>query len=295
MKSKINFIGIGAQKAGTSWLFKQFEQSKQFALPPIKELHYFDRSTEYLSPNFLTETYLIERIKSPKWVLRALFNSIRDIKNINWYFRWYFSNYNDDWYLSLFKNLNGCKGEITPAYAILKEEDVARMSNLLGRDTKIIFMMRNPIERAWSSYKYRFLTQKNPKPKFKEAKDFLQSDYQILRSQYSKTIYLYNKYFDSIFIGFFDAILDDPKQLLADLFNYLELDSTEINKFNDLDKKINNSNSIQMPSDIKMMLDDIYLHEIDKLSFEYGEYFIKWQNPRRYASNNFKSSFVIKS
>ena len=38
-----DFIGIGTQKAGTTWLYDMLAQNPSVWLPPLKELHYFDR------------------------------------------------------------------------------------------------------------------------------------------------------------------------------------------------------------------------------------------------------------
>src|ERR1700751_2421716 len=38
-----DFICIGAQKAGTGWLYEQLRHHPDFWMPPLKELHYFDR------------------------------------------------------------------------------------------------------------------------------------------------------------------------------------------------------------------------------------------------------------
>ena len=35
-------IGVGAQKAGTTWLFEYLGQHPDVAMSPIKELHFFD-------------------------------------------------------------------------------------------------------------------------------------------------------------------------------------------------------------------------------------------------------------
>jgi len=37
-----DFLCVGAQKAGTSWLYHQLDFHPDFWMPPIKELHYFD-------------------------------------------------------------------------------------------------------------------------------------------------------------------------------------------------------------------------------------------------------------
>ena len=38
-----DFLCIGAQKAGTGWLYEQLRHHPDFWMPPMKELHYFDR------------------------------------------------------------------------------------------------------------------------------------------------------------------------------------------------------------------------------------------------------------
>ncbi len=41
-----DFLCVGAQKAGTSWLYQQLEPHPDFWMPPVKELHYFDQSKQ---------------------------------------------------------------------------------------------------------------------------------------------------------------------------------------------------------------------------------------------------------
>src|SRR3954471_8486885 len=38
-----DFLCIGAQKAGTGWLYEQLRSHPDFWMPPLKEIHYFDR------------------------------------------------------------------------------------------------------------------------------------------------------------------------------------------------------------------------------------------------------------
>ena len=37
-----DFLGIGAQKSGTTWLHHNLSQHPGVWMPPVKELHYFD-------------------------------------------------------------------------------------------------------------------------------------------------------------------------------------------------------------------------------------------------------------
>lgn len=67
-----------------------------------------------------------------------------------------------------------------------------------------------------------------------------------------------------------------PKSLLESLFNYLEIDSTEVRK--GLDTPIYKSKPKELPSNIQKMLENMYDKEIHQLSVEYGDYFLKWKN-----------------
>lgn len=42
MHAPPDFIGIGAPKAGTTWLYYQLKDHPDLWLPPVKELHYFN-------------------------------------------------------------------------------------------------------------------------------------------------------------------------------------------------------------------------------------------------------------
>ena len=41
MKGTIDFIGVGARKAGTTWIYKQLKKHPQIFTPSSKELSYF--------------------------------------------------------------------------------------------------------------------------------------------------------------------------------------------------------------------------------------------------------------
>jgi len=112
---KIDFVVIGAQKSGTSWLFKNLKKLPDFSLLPMKELHYFDRHSKYPSTTVLLDDSLFKKLRNPDWRFRfkiSFLKRIRDegFRNIKWRLKYFFSSYNDEWYLSLFKNLNGLKG-----------------------------------------------------------------------------------------------------------------------------------------------------------------------------------------
>ena len=104
----LSFLGIGAQKAGTTWLYEILRQHPELGFPAGKESHY--------------------------WTLRT---NARDAGAVGAY-------------LALFQDPRRREGEITPAYAALDEAAIACLGAAVPQ-LRLIFMMRNPLERAWSA------------------------------------------------------------------------------------------------------------------------------------------------
>ncbi|MDN4166612.1 sulfotransferase domain-containing protein [Cytophagales bacterium LB-30] len=278
------FICIGAQKSGTSWLYQNLAECNGISLTPIKELHYFDREEKYPSPNILSETLLIKRLLNLKWFVKSLRHLINIlVKNgyfeFKWYFKYYYSNYNDKWYLSLFTDFKEISGEITPSYSILEQGDIIKIKNLLG-DIKIIFLVRNPVDRAWSSYKYKYKIDSFDLTDIEHFKNFLFSDEQLLRSDISRTISNYQSVFKEgcILIGFYDAIIDSPKNLLNEIVAFISGNTYAFKDFRYTNEKVNKSSSLNMPREIEKILIDFYKPMINDLSHRYGGYFSKWRD-----------------
>ncbi|MEM9991876.1 MAG: sulfotransferase domain-containing protein [Bacteroidota bacterium] len=281
----LDFIGIGAQKSGTSWLFYQLSQLEEFNLPPFKEFHYFDRSANYLSPNFLAETRFKDRIKQYKYfpnAIREIYSRTKHFtgwKSASFYIRWYFADYSDQWYLSLFKELEGYTGEITPSYSILNEEDIQRIYQLVP-NVKLVLMLRNPVDRAWSQFRHNVKRKRLDKSSAEhDIRTFLQSDAQVLRSNYLRTIDNFSKVFpkQQLLIGFYDAITDAPNQLLSDIASFITDKKVVVSlKSSSLEREVNKSPLIDCPESIKHFLTEKYYEQIQQLSTRYGSYCSKW-------------------
>lgn len=278
---KPDFICIGAHKSGTTWLYHNLRKHPEFWLPPVKELHYFDRSKVYPSPNKLSQTFLMQRLKDKQWrdkaimqVRRALRQ--RDLIRARWYARYHFRNYSDRWYRSLFRGASGITGDITPSYSILNEEDIQRMQEIAPK-AKLIFLLRNPIDRAWSMM--RGLIKHNRMldlEDFAAFKDRIDSPAQALRSDYCRTIDLFSKYYPSsqFLIGFFDAIVRDPKGLLEAIYEHL---GVEEYIFPDgFTLKINASKPVECPEEFRDYLVQKYSEPIKILAARYGSYASEW-------------------
>ena len=129
-----DFMIIGPQRTGTTWLFRNLEQHPKVRLPLKKETYYFSTlgNPEHHRHQFATlQDYLKIFYETPKRLIKRNYDSLRRA----------FTRYRPD-----------VTGEATATYATLKEgiiEDIV----LLNPDIKIILMLRDPIDRAWSHAK----------------------------------------------------------------------------------------------------------------------------------------------
>ena len=134
-----DFLVIGAQRAGTTWLHRVLQQHPNLWLPPVKELHYFDK---------LETKWTILDAKERRRV------GFRGLLRIDpWFFRYWLIRRSDAWYEGLFRGAQRkglLTGEITPAYATV-DEGVLRRIQRTNSKIKLVFVMRDPVERAWSA------------------------------------------------------------------------------------------------------------------------------------------------
>jgi hypothetical protein len=279
----INFIGIGATKAGTTWLFDRLRDLNQFRLTPIKELHYFDRDKHYyMSPMTVQTTKFKDRVffdwrwykRFSKDIGRTIFQypSFYDLK---WVLKWHTLNYSDPAYAAMFpKTDTKISGEITPAYSFLKSQDISRMFSI-NNDLKIIFLLRDPIERAWSHIRYR---KPSVLQSFEEIKNFIDSEEQVLRGNYIKTMKEYSSIFpkENILICFYDAIIKKPQELLYETVVFLNGDANAVIDLDTLNKKSNVSKALKMPSDVYDYLKNKYKKDISSMASVIGGYPKVW-------------------
>jgi hypothetical protein len=284
-KPSIDFICFGAQKAGTTWLYSKLDELEGFDMPPVKELGYFSRYRAY-GYGFLTISESWRRIFKPIRMWRAIRHLTRlavegKWRRFKWYISWYFSDYNDDWYLSLFEDREGLTGDITPNYSVLRERDIRRMHQLLP-DVRLIFMMRNPIERAWSHYKYKRIQWE---PDFEvsqvdveEVLDFVDSDEQELRSDYLATIQRFAKYYpdEQILLCFYDAVKHKPAVLLSEVVEFIGGNADKIRENLRLRERVNTSVQMDMPEEVRDHLERKYSSFLKEMSDHFGSYCTKW-------------------
>ena len=284
-----NFLGIGAQKSGTTWLYQNLRRHPDLWLPPIKELHYFDRAPIYPSSSRLASERLSSRLfgkksqdlEARKYLKSQLYNILRqsNSQQLRWKYRYLFGKYDDDWYASLFKEgSHKIRGEITPSYSVLESRDVEHIHELMP-EVKIIFIIRNPIDRTWSHLRFH-----NNRFKIKELqtmaefKKFVNSPGVILKGDYARTINIWRSYFpeNQFFIGFYDDIKDNPTDFLLRVLEFLGVETSKKQVGGDLSKRVYASPKQEFPEEFKRYLAKKYFQQIKQLSEMLGEHATEW-------------------
>jgi hypothetical protein len=282
-----HFLGIGAQKAGTTWLWSQLARHPGVWMPPVKELHYFDRSRAYPSPSYLAEPKPLRRLASRshrEWTVRGLRAALPpalgagDWSRVVWTLRYYFGTYDDDWYRSLFPVRGDViSGEITPGYAILSAEDVGRIHSMFPA-AKIIFLVRNPIDRAWSQARFRWtMGSFDAIADAERVRQFLDAPIQDLRGDYLRTLDTWEAAFSKaqVFVGFYDDIRLNPMGLLSEVFDFLGIDALPA-RHAGLVERVNVSRRLEMPEEIRRFLAHKYYEDIQRLSRRFGGHADRW-------------------
>ena len=283
------FLCIGAQRAGTSWLNKNLSRHPEIWMPPIKEIHYFDERERYNSLKGFEQLAYVYRRQQKRWheVIKhqgegQKFNlSDIELKRFLWKTNYLLNLRNDQWYESLFNLGAGKKiGEVTPEYSILNEDSVAHVHQLMP-NTKIIFMMRNPIQRAWSHAVKKLVRDRGRKLESVSEAEFINhfdNSSSRTKSNYLRTIEIWKKYYpESQFMTiFYEEVTDCSQELLTRVFNFLDVEVYQKCLKKAFQKTKNSSNPGYIPPNLANHLAHKYYEEIKQLNKYFYRYTFTW-------------------
>jgi hypothetical protein len=258
-----DFLGIGAQKAGTTWLARNLAAHPQIWMPPIKEIHYFDRPSNWRDPVMMRARDPVRRIRP---------------RELYWEFKYKKVPRDDRWYASLFSPGNGqLSGEITPAYAVLNEDALSRVHRLMP-NVKILFFMRNPVERTWSQTVMYFDRYGRDVATATECELREHFDLERVRQRtdYLRTLKNWSRFCpeERIFVGFLEDIHFFPAELLGLVYEFLDVDPTFVPP--DASYKVHSRSSGSMPTEIASILSHTYRVDLEHLQAWFSGYASFW-------------------
>ncbi len=170
-----NFLYVGPDKAGSSWLHETLIKHPDVYLSRAKDLYYFDR-----------------------YYARGL-----------------------DWYGSQFRDAGSEQvvGEVCQDY-LFHPEAATRIRDSLGPDVRFMVSLRDPVERAWSSYLYMRKHGIGPST-FAEA---LQTRPELLEhGRYATGLDRFLEHYpkERIHVALFDDLARDPQRFLNGVTDFV--------------------------------------------------------------------------
>ncbi len=153
-------FGIGATRAGTTWLYRYLRAHPQCHLRAVKELHWFNT---HESGRFDGRVATLEKVRDRvaddlsraqaggRGTVAALQTRLRDHDALIELTR---ARAGHDAYLDWISAGQGADtrlvGDITPAYALLSEASLRVMQGL-RQSVRFVLILRDPLERLWSN------------------------------------------------------------------------------------------------------------------------------------------------
>jgi len=189
----IDFLCIGAQKSGTTFVTSAFRAHPEIQLPKSKELYFFSTKGEYK--------------------MEGEFAQCNADRNIEWYMQQFAAG--------------PCRnGEISTHY-ILDPNSAERIKEAFP-DIKVFSILRNPVDRAFSQYNMeRYKTCKETRSLMQLIKE--EPDNEIIaRGLYAQQLTPYKQQFsdDQLRIYLFDEMVKDPAAFFLDLFDFIGVDNS---------------------------------------------------------------------
>lgn len=234
---KPDFLGIGAQKAGTTWMSQMLAQHPDLWAPPFKEVQFFnhryvEEHRKWLPWHFkraklsIQKRYDAKGEDMPAEMAKYLERITREPM---------FTNH---WYKLVFAPApEGARTlDVTPEYSTLPEEGLDFVARFLP-EAKFIYIIRHPVDRAISQLKMN-LTRARRKPAsvedwLKEIQDPVLTD----RGDYQTYVPRWNARFGAERMLYlpFGMIARDPLGFLRRVETFLGLSPFD---YRDVGKKV---------------------------------------------------------
>lgn len=200
---KPNFLVVGAAKSGTTSLYGYLKQHPDVFLPDIKECRYFsDLKGRNLNP----------------------FSGNEHVKIIT----------EASQYYELFSGARtNAIGDISPDYLYYHQSAIPRIIEELGREVKIIILLREPVQRAYSNYMH-MVREGFGDMSFEDVID-AEAEWEregvwhgflvAKSSEYADAVAAYQKHFDHCLVMTFEAFVADRPTQLRRLCRFLGIDN----------------------------------------------------------------------
>ncbi len=192
-----------------------------------------------------------------------------------------------EWYKSHFKGSEKIHGETSPRYTLYPTyQGVPERMHSLVPDAKLVYILRDPIEKIRSSY-VELVENGIEKRPFLEVVDHLEEATIINSSRYYMQIEQYLKYYpkSNLFIITTEDLLSHREETLQQVFRFLEVQGFSSHKFSEKKYETKNKTILNRAGRfLKRTVRESFINEVpqqirDKFAFVYRPFEKKLEKP----------------
>ena len=278
------FLSIGAMKAGTTWLYSLLDRHPDLYFTPEKEIHFLNR--HYVNPHVLSDDFRLNQAKN-----RLKPEGTQHLGVYKGLARWYAMYLEQpdsfQYYTRLF-SLNkekpySCDFSNLSCHLTAKNWRDLQSQNLF-EDIRVIYILRDPIQRLWSHTKFHHqYAGKSTDFSTWSAYDFRG----FLRNKFIWENATYHQHIQSLADAFtpeqykilyFEDFKRSPRVALETIEDFLGISSFNYSEER-LNQKVNPSKSIPMPASFSEAAEELVKPEIEKLQGAGFSLHDSWQIP----------------
>jgi len=220
-----DFLCIGSQRSGTTWLYKALSQLPGVWMPLHKEIGFFHRHGPAAFRQARVEQFLRQVIQSTQKRQVSL-------PELRWWADLALATDEEltiEWYGRLFAPAGDRRcGDITPDYCRLTSPGIERIREHLGT-VPIVLLLRDPLDRAMSQLAFHLATGMLPRNVSRtEMLDFLTSPERspVQFNSYTTILRRWEAVFGAgaVHVGFYDHFLTDAHGYLAQICAHVGVD-----------------------------------------------------------------------
>jgi hypothetical protein len=253
-----DFMVVGPQRTGTSWLYVNLRFHPQIQLSRPKEIFFFSSLKSRHPKRFVTDDlgWYLRFFRDPAWLWAAKAGVCLAR------------------YGRLYRPL--VRGESTASYASL-DTDVIDDIVRLNPELKVILMVRNPVDRAWSDAKYYFEQRGRTirDVPFAELREFYTDPYQLSCGQYGRNIGNWSARLKPghLLAGHFDDIATHPERMLREVMRFLGVSDDRRYVNRSARRPVNTTSASRIEPDSKSFLEQLFADELkwlgERLEFKW--------------------------
>ena len=270
---KPQIVGIGAQKAGTTWLGQMISQHPQVWLPPFKEVQFFNH--RFVPEHRQWLPWHFKRARQTQEKRYAARGEAMPPALDDWLDRItrgeMFTNH---WYKQVFAPApQGTKAlDVTPEYSTLPDEGVDFVAKFLP-NAKFVYILRHPVDRAVSQLKMN-LSRNGRRPA--SVEDWLaeiEDPVLLDRGDYAAYVPRWNARFgaDRLLYVPFGRIASDPLGLMRQVELFFGLAPHD---YRNLGSRVFASTStLSVPDEARSALRARMEHQFDFIERQFGRDF----------------------